>query len=222
MRAVDGILAGNFPQSQLKNPEARWIYWTLDFITRRSLGLAVLLGQPDPRNTRRGLGKDGELPDDSGEDLAAEQNEILFRGLAKAREDFVFQVTSRNMDRQMITHDLVWVAGQASILASQQEGSVSIGASLGIPIGAALANQVSGAASRAESTAHSQADGTSQGWGSSHTDSRSQTDSWSSTVGGSETHTTSQGVSSGQSHTDSTAHTDSHLPHRQHRPHRQL
>jgi hypothetical protein len=210
MKAVEGTLAANYAQSQLKNPQARWIYWTLDFITRRSQSLVVLLGQPDPRNTRRGLGKDGELPNDSGEDLALEQNEILFRGLAKAREDFVFQVTARNLDRPSITRDLVWIANQASILASQREGSVSIGASLGIPLGAAIANQVSGATAHSDSTAHSQADGQSHGWGNSHTESASQTDSWASTVGGSETHTTSHGVTDGTSHTDSQAHTDSH------------
>ena len=214
--AVEAALA-NYPQSRLVAPTLRWVEWYLNFVADHNNRFLAILGYPDPRQGRRGLGRDGIQPDQNDDDLAAEQNELLFRGLAKLREDFVFQVTAERIAQERLTTALTRVAEQASVAASRQRGSLSVGMSLGIPIMAALSQGLGGGHSAAQSQAHSQADGVSEGWGVSHTDSQSHTTSHAVSVGGAETwgesHSTSTGVSHGVSagHTDSqgTSHTDS-------------
>ncbi|MEW6287059.1 MAG: serine-rich protein [Chloroflexota bacterium] len=202
--AVEAALA-NFPQSQTRSPDLRWIEWYLEFVTKRARNILALLGHPDPRASKRGLGADGNLPDYATDDLAEEQNEILFRGLAKLRQDFVFQVTAEHIDRKRLSRTLVDVARVASNFASRRRGSVNIGFSLGIPLMAALGQAVSGGQGGTQATAHSTAQGTSHGWGAAHSDSHAVGKSESQTVGGSETHS----VGTFSSHTESHATTDS-------------
>ena len=213
--AVIATLAASYPQSITRQPDLKWVEWYVEFITRRSQNVLALLGHPDPRETRRGLGKEGELPNNTPEDLASEQNELLFRGLAKLREDFIFQVTAEHLGRRRLTEALVRVAQAASNVASRRRGSIGIGFSVGIPLMAAISNSQGGGYSRSDSQAQSSAEGASHGWGQSHTDSLAHTDSHSQTVGGSETkgvavsHVDSQADSDSWGHTDSRAHTDS-------------
>lgn len=222
--ALEGIAAvqaalANFPQSQTRPPDLRWIEWYLEFVTRRAKNVLALLGHPDPRASKRGLGRDGNLPDYGEDDLAEEQNEILFRGLAKLRQDFVFQVTAEHVDRQRLARTLVEVARVASNFASRRRGSINIGFSVGIPLLAALGQTVGGGQGGTQATAHSTAQGVTHGWGEARTDSHSVSVSEAWTSGGSETHAVgnswAHSVSEGQNwgHTDSQgeswAHTDS-------------
>ncbi len=217
-RALEGLAAveaalANFPQSQTRAPDLRWIEWYLEFVTRRAKNILALLGHPDPRASKRGLGRDGNLPDYGEDDLAEEQNEILFRGLAKLRQDFVFQVTAAHIDRKRLSRTLVEVARVASTFASRRRGSVNIGFSLGIPLMAALGQAVSGGQGGTQAVAHSTAQGTSHGWGRAHSDSHAQGVSEAWTSGGSETHlvgvSRAQGESEGQGYTRSSADTQS-------------
>jgi hypothetical protein len=216
--AVQAALA-NFPQSQTRPPDLRWIEWYLEFVTRRARSVLALLGHPDPRASKRGLGADGNLPDYAEDDLAEEQNEILFRGLAKLRQDFVFQVAAEHVDRKRLSRALVEVARAASQFASRRRGSVNIGFSLGVPLLAALGQAVSGGQGGSQAAAHSTAQGITHGWGEAHTDSHTVGKSEAWTSGGSETHTVgtswahseSQGENWGHadSRSESWAHTDS-------------
>ncbi len=208
LSAVQAALA-NFPQSQTRPPDLRWIEWYLEFVSRRASGILALLGHPDPRASRRGLGADANLPDYAEDDLAEEQNEILFRGLAKLRQDFVFQVTAEHIDRRRLARTLVQVARVASQFASRRRGSVNIGFSLGIPLMAALGQTAGGGVAGSHATAHSNAEGNSQGWGSAYTDSHSTGVSQTSTVGGSETHSASRSWSDSVSQGSSWSHTES-------------
>jgi hypothetical protein len=217
-RALEGLAAveaalANFPQSQTRAPDLRWIEWYLEFVTRRAKNILALLGHPDPRASKRGLGRDGNLPDYGEDDLAEEQNEILFRGLAKLRQDFVFQVTAAHIDRKRLSRTLVEVARVASTFASRRRGSVNIGFSLGVPLLAALGQAVSGGQGGTQAVAHSTAQGTSHGWGQAHSDSHAQGVSEAWTSGGSETHlvgvSRAQGESEGQGYTRSSADTQS-------------
>lgn len=213
--AVQAALA-NFPQSQTRPPDLRWIEWYLEFVSKRARNILALLGHPDPRASKRGLGADGNLPDYAEDDLAEEQNEILFRGLAKLRQDFVFQVTAEHIDRKRLSRALVEVARVASNFASRRRGSVNIGFSLGIPLMAALGQAVSGGQGGTQAVAHSTAQGTTHGWGQAHSDSHAVGKSEAWTNGGSETHSVgnswAHSVSEGENwgHTDSQAHTVSH------------
>ncbi len=202
--AVQAALA-NFPQSQTRSPDLRWIEWYLEFVSKRAKNILALLGHPDPRASKRGLGADGNLPDYAEDDLAEEQNEILFRGLAKLRQDFVFQVTAEHIDRKRLSRALVEVAQVASNFASRRRGSVNIGFSMGIPLMAALGQAVSGGQGGTQAVAHSTAQGTTHGWGQAHSDSHAVGTSEAWTTGGSETHS----VGTSWSHTESHATTDS-------------
>ncbi len=210
--AVQAALA-NFPQSQTKAPDLRWIEWYLEFVTKRAKNVLALLGHPDPRASKRGLGAEGNLPDYAEDDLAEEQNEILFRGLAKLRQDFVFQVTAEHVDRKRLSRTLVEVARVASNFASRRRGSVNIGFSLGIPLLAALGQAVSGGQGGTQAVAHSTAQGTTHGWGQAHSDSHAVGTSEAWTSGGSETHlvgvSQAQAESEGQGYTRSSADTQS-------------
>ena len=214
LSAVVAVLA-NFTQSRTRPPDLRWVRWYIDFVTKRSQNVLAILGYPDPRESAHGLGLDGKLPDETGDDLSSEQNELLYRGLAKLREDFVFQVTARHIGRKFLTDTLVQVAEVTSNIASRRKGAMSVGFSLGIPLMAALSSAISGGHGAASSASHSVSDGQSHSWGQGHTDSYSHTESQAHTVGGSETHsvgvshTDSQGQTNSQAHTDSLSHADS-------------
>lgn len=210
--SVQGSMA-NFAQSRMKSPDLDVMRWYVDFLTR-SRNILVVLGHPDPRVKLRASGsQDGNLPEESLNDLANEQNEILFRGMAKNRENFIFQVTSKALDRNLLADGLIRVSQAASNFASRQRGSKSISMGLGLPIVSSISQAVSGGNSLSDSYGQSVSDGASHGWGNSQTDSWSHTDSQSSSHGISVSHGVSQGVSDGTSHTtsqaDSVGHTDS-------------
>ena len=65
--------------------------------------IAAILGHPDPRQGKKGSSDDGNVGDDSDSDLAEEQNEILFRGLSKLSQNFVFQVLAEHVQSPFMT-----------------------------------------------------------------------------------------------------------------------
>ena len=206
--AVIGVLS-NYQQSQTRSPLTRWIEWYLEFVTRRAGNVRTVLGHPDPRQARGPLGLDGALLLEDG-DPAAEQNEMLFRGLAKLGEDFLFQITAGHLQRDEMTRAMLRVAQEASNVASRRRGAISIGANLSIPIMAALSNSLSGGHSLGESQAQSETQGQSHNWGRGHTDSYAHTESYSHTEGESETHGIAVTHSEGRALTESEAFTKSH------------
>jgi hypothetical protein len=227
--AVEATLA-NYPQSRLLAVDGRRVQMLLDRMARLSCLLAIL-GHPDPRLAQKGLGRDGAMGM-ADDELLSQQGENLLRGLAKLREDFVFQVTTAHIGRRRLAADLVNMARTASQFASRQRGAIGAGFSLAIPLGAALSNAVAGNHSGSTSHSTSQADAVSQGWsvaegqswghsvaqgqshGTAHTESTSVTDSTGVTQSQSGAagwgHTDSQAHTDSLAHTDSQAHTDSH------------
>ena len=206
--AVIGVLS-NYQQSQTRTPLSRWIEWYLEFVTHRAGNVRTVLGHPDPRQARKPLGLDGALPLENS-DPAAEQNEMLFRGLAKLGEDFLFQITAGHLQRRELTQAMLRVAQEASNVASRRRGAISIGANLSIPIMAALSNSLSGGQSIGESQAQSETEGQSHNWGQAHTDSYAHTESQSHTEGESESHGIAVTHSEGRALTESEAFTKSH------------
>ncbi len=158
---VEAVLA-NFPQSQLGAPNPDWLQWYLDFITARGCNIAAVLGHPDPRQGKRGTDSEGTIGDDSDEDLAEEQNEILFRGLSKLRQNFVFQVLAEHIARARMTQTLMRISEAASNVGSRRKGAIGIGFNLGIPIMAALSQSNASGVGVGQGTAHSAQDGVSQ------------------------------------------------------------
>ena len=212
---VEAVLA-NFPKSQLGSPNPDWLQWYLDFITARGCNIAAVLGHPDPRQGKRGTDSEGTIGDDSDEDLAEEQNEILFRGLSKLRQNFVFQVLAEHIARARMTQTLMRISEAASNVGSRRKGAIGIGFNLGIPIMAALSQSHASGVGVGQGTSQSAQDGVSQGWGESHAVGKSHSegntvsDGYSDSVG--KNHGVSEGVSHGVS--DGTSHSamssDSH------------
>jgi len=196
---VEAVLA-NFPQSRLGAPNVDWLRWYLDFVTSKGKHIAAILGHPDPREGRRGSSDDGNVGDDSDADLAQEQNEILFRGLSKLRQNFVFQVLAEHIKRDHMTQTLVRVAEVASNVASRRKGSIGIGFNLGIPLMAALGQSRTEGLSAGHGLTKSVQDGVSHGWGDSHQVSQSHSEGTSVSDGTAETHGETETESQGNSH----------------------
>jgi hypothetical protein len=223
MAAVEATLA-NYPLSRLSAPDGRRVQLLYERLQGLPRILAVL-GHPDPRLARKGLGRDGSLGEED-DDLASQQGEILLRGLAKLREDFVFLVTAQHIGRGVLSESLVKMAQTASHYASRQRGALSAGFSIAIPLAAALSDAYSGSQGRSESVAASRSDTVSEGWGTgesrswghsvgesqshglAHTESSAVTDAVSQTSG--QSWGESQGHTDSVGHTDSGSHTDSH------------
>lgn len=205
---VEAVLA-NFPQSKLGPPNPDWLRWYLDFVTSKAEHVAAILGHPDPREGARGAeGRGGE--DDSFADLATEQNEILFRGMAKLRQNFVFQVLAEHVSRNKLAKSLVRIAEASSNVASRRKGSVGIGFSLGIPLMAALSQSRAAGVGTGVGNSHSVQDGTSRNWGDTQSESHAHSRGFSVSEGESESVGHGTNVTDGVSHTESSSSSQSH------------
>ncbi|HFC08750.1 MAG TPA: ATP-binding protein [Chloroflexi bacterium] len=210
LASVQAILA-NYPQSQTRPPKREWVAWYVDFVTNQDTRLLAILGYPDPRKTRRGISRDGELPNPTGDDMATEQNEILFRGLTKVREDFVFQVASHRISRERLTRDLMQVARLASIVASRQRGNLGMGFSMSLPIMAAVSQGVSAGKGAGHTDGRGVTDGAQHSWGRGHADQVSHTDSVSDTVGGSRSVSVTRGTGENWQQSVTKTHTETNM-----------
>jgi hypothetical protein len=213
MAAVEAVIA-NYPQARLADPSLQRVEWLLNFLVQRSgRNVLAILGHPDPRMAKRGLGRDGALGE-VDEDLASQQNEILFRGLAKIKEDFVFLVTAAHMGRRPLAEGLVKVAEVASNVASRRKGAISIGFNISLPLMAAISGSHGGGYSSAEGESEGVSDGVVDGWGRSHSEGQAHTESESEahTSGHSVSHsvTESQSESHGRTETHTEGRSQSH------------
>ena len=191
MAAVEATLA-NFPQSRTAAPDLARVDLLMARL-RRLPRLLAILGHPDPRLAKKGLGRDGAMGI-ADDELMSQQGENLLRGLARINEDFVFLVTAAFVDRPALTAAMLKMAQVASQVASRQRGSIGAGFSIAVPLAAALSNAYAQNLGHSQSVGHSQADTVSEGW------SQSESQSWGHSVGQSQSH--------GTSHTESSAVTD--------------
>lgn len=210
MTTVEAAMA-NFKQSRLGTPNIDWLKWYLEFVTSKAKNIAAILGHPDPREGKRGTSNDGNVGDDSDADLAEEQNEILFRGLAKLRQNFVFQVLAEHIARPHMTDILMKISEVSSNVASRRKGSIGFGFNLGIPLMAALGQSHTEGLSAGHGLSHSVQDGVSHGWGNSHQKSLSHAEGTTVADGTSESWGETDTKSHGNSHSNmhSTSVTDS-------------
>lgn len=207
---VEAVMA-NFPQSKLGAPNVDWLRWYLDFITSRGRNIAAILGHPDPREGKRGSSNDGSVGDDSDSDLAQEQNELLFRGLAKLRQNFVFQVLAEHVARSRMTQTLMRVSETASNVASRRKGSIGIGFNLGIPLMAAIGQSHAEGQSAGQGTTHSIQNGVSHGWGDSHSVGKAHSEGTTVTNGTSESWGETEVATKGNSHSTMESNTESSM-----------
>lgn len=205
--SVEAVLA-NFPQSKLGSPNADWLRWYLEFITSGGKNIAAILGHPDPREGKSGSGADGTPGEDAESDLASEQNEILFRGLSKLSQNFVFQVLAEHIQRPVMSKALIKISEIASNVASRRKGSIGFGFNLGIPLMAALGQSQQAGISDGEGISRSVQDGVSHGWGASHSVGKSSSESYGTTVGFAESWGETEGKSQGESRSEGTTRSE--------------
>lgn len=209
------VAMANFEQSRMRPPSQEIVDWYVNFLRGRAANVQIMLGYPDPRTKKRGTTLQDGIIRETGDDLAVEQNEMIFRGLAKARVDFVYQAMAGYISREEIIRTRIRFDRLLSNYASRQESSRSISFGIGIPILASLGHAVGGGTSTSQSQAESTSDSVAHGWGESHSDSHAVAKSVSSSTGVSESWTESTSHAEGQSagtswgHTDSASHTDS-------------
>lgn len=223
MAAVEAVLA-NFPHSRLQSPGTERVQLLMERMHTLPHILAIL-GHPDPRRAEKGMGRDGSLGE-MDEELASQQGEMLLRGLAKLRSDFVFAVTAAQIARADLSKALVKMSQVVSQVASRQRGAINAAFSMAIPLTTALSNSYASQQGRSDSLAQSQGETVSEGWG------EGESQSWGHSVGQSQTHgeaftdsvTVSDGLAHSQGtgvtvgeadtsswgHTESQAHTTSH------------
>jgi hypothetical protein len=185
--------------------------------------IVALLGQPDPRESALATSR---ATDTVETEKPAEQNELLFRGLARLQEDFVFFVLGRRIKRRDAARFLDAALQESSIQASQLQGTHNISFNFAIPYLLNRANSLTDSRSHGEGETRGVSDGISEEQGYAHTAGESHTDSYSHTEGQSETwgesqthsvaHSSLHSVSEGVVQTESeatgtgTSHTDSH------------
>ncbi len=205
MNAVLASFRAAYPQSRLIPADTEDLRWILEAITFPHA--MALLGQPSPRAAPRGLGRDGKTGAEDDE-FASQQNEILFRGLAALRRDFLFQFFADRMDRKALARQLEETAHEAGLWASRVRGQRSFGFTFSLPVIGAVARATGAGRGYSTSTADSTAHTDSHATSTAHTKAWSHTDSYARSEGGFESWGTAH--TAGSSYTRSVSHTDSH------------
>ena len=207
-QAVIGVLA-NYPQSRLRPPDSRVAEWIFATLSDMQAVLAIV-GQPDPRTASRGQGrKQLNYGGQEDNEITSQQNEILFRTLAKLRINYLFTVLAHPVSRKKVANLLTAVAEEAAAWASLVHGSRSVNLSMGFPIIGSFMHGTSATTSGGHGQGQSVQNAWSRGAAQTHGVQQSHT------LAHGETRTTSvadsNGTALGRSHTDasSVSHTDS-------------
>lgn len=194
--AVAAGFAAQFPQSRLvplTTERAIWLANALEAMPH----VTTLIGQPDPRESARG----GSQQQNTGGAPAftEQQNELLFRALTRAREEFVFLNIATPVHRADIARMQAALADLTSPIASRQMGATSIGFGVSLPILLSAAQGLSAGQSYGTADMQGESHGTGETHGTATADGVANTASWSRTTG--------QAHTEGLAHTSSVTHT---------------
>lgn len=204
LAAVEGVLA-NFPQSRLEPLDIQKAEWLRRAFLEMNHSL-VIIGQPDPRLSAKGMGREGpgEKPQITlaGESAyTQQQNEMLFRSLARLQEEFLFLILASRVKPRDLAGLLEAIASEASVVASRQTGAKAITFGLSFPLmasgglGQNAGTNYGKNESQSVSDSVGETDTTSHIVGHATTTGRAVTDGWAHTVG----HATSSGGSTSTS-----------------------
>ena len=167
LAALKAGLAGAFRQIRLAPLDTRLCQWIFSAFSEMK-HTVVTVGHPDPRESARSAPSaafrnplvDGNS---NAHQFSLQQNEILFRGMADLKEEFLFLVLTSPIEIEAITQTLAGLAEHTASWASWQSGarSASFGISLPAILSGALAHNASlgysdsAGSSHSEGTAHS-------------------------------------------------------------------
>ena len=225
--AVIASLAAQYPQIRFRPLDSRKVIYLAESLYKMP-HVTAMIGQPDPREAPRG-GSQKQMAGGQGGagEFSEQQNELMFRALSRAREEFVFINVATPVRRDAIGQMLESLANMTSPFASRQQGVTSIGFGMSLPVilnagvgqsasqgyGDSTGRATSESVGQAHGTAHSEGVTDASSWshsvGKAHTEGNAVTDSITHTSGVTRSHAVSQGNSEnwGTAHTDSIAHT---------------
>jgi hypothetical protein len=128
----------NFPQIAFRPLDIPRTQWLRDAMFSMPYVLTVI-GQPDPRNAARGGGRPttqgaGEVTGAADNEVTSQQNEMLMRAMADAKQSFLMITLASRVRRDELATLLEGLARRASIVASQQRGTRGISFNLGVPV----------------------------------------------------------------------------------------
>jgi len=207
---LEAGLKGQYRQLRLEPISERIAKWLYDALANFPYAL-VAVGHPDPRENVRTHNNEMQNPmtgQNATQHFSLQQNEILYRGMAALKEQFIFMVMGHSVPVEVIADVLAGYAQEASIWASQQTGVRS--ASFGISLPTILTGAMADTASRgygistglADTEGQAHTEGIANTEGKATTVGRTTTDGWS--------HTVTEGVTEGTSttNTEGTAQTE--------------
>ena len=127
--AVEAVMA-NFEQSRLRPLTVDMADWMRAALQEMRFAL-VGIGQPDPRDNPRGMVDVRQ----SGvtDELQLQQNELLYRGMAKLGQEFINVLMAVRVDGDQIYRLQVRNARESSRWASMVEGTKGISLMISIP-----------------------------------------------------------------------------------------
>ncbi|MDX9991578.1 MAG: serine-rich protein [Anaerolineales bacterium] len=202
---LEAGLKGQYRQLRLEplsDRVAKWVHMALEEFPYAM----VAVGHPDPRENARTHNNEMKNPLLGGtQNFSLQQNEILYRGMASMKEQFIFMVLGYSVPIEKIADMLAGYAQEASIWASQQTGVRS--ASFGVSLPAILSGAMADTASRGYGVSTGLADtaGQAQSEGVANTEGSATTVGRATTIGTS--HTVSTGESFGTTDGTSTTNT---------------
>jgi len=165
----------NFPQIAFKPLDIYRTQWLRDAMFAMPYALTVI-GQPDPRNAARGGGRatmpgTGDISGAADGEITSQQNEMLMRAMADARQSFMMMTMASRVQRSALATLLEGVARRASLVASQQRGTRGISFNLGIPIILSGLTGQAAAVTHGTAVAHGTSDAIGTASGQAHTTS---------------------------------------------------
>jgi hypothetical protein len=182
----------NYPQSRLAPLNTRQAQWLLDALQTMPYALSVV-GQPDPREQARGMGRKrptmtGQPQTPSGE-ITAQQNEMVMRGMARVREEYVMVTLASRVERDDLALMLEGTAREASTYASRQRGTRAISFGFALPLALGSGSGRSAGRGYSEGSVEGESDTVGIADGTSHTEGTAHTEgtNWG------ESHTRSEG-----------------------------
>jgi len=221
MATLMGVFTAQFPQSRmlpLSGDRARWLFDALHNMPHTT----ALVGSPDPREAPRGAEQQLQPRHQATPQFTEQQNELLFRALSRAHEEFCFINIATPVPRSAIGEMLVALGNLASPIASRQQGMTSIGFGVSLPLIVSVGEAQTAGQAYGTSELQGQSSSVAQTVGKAHTDGQAQTSGWSYTQGFAHTegraetnsvlhssgvtHSTSVNDATSQSH--GSAHTD--------------
>jgi hypothetical protein len=211
LASLKAVLA-NFVQSEFVPLNTAKSEWLLRAMVTMKHSL-VAIGHPDPRQNPRGGGRESpdEQRDLSGQGAyTLQQNEMLFRGMSKLQEEFLWVLMAHRVDRARIAQMLAGIAAEASAWASRVSGVKGISFGISVPIMLSGSIGHNAGSNYGESDTQSAGHQVTDSHGTTHQEGTADTTSHEVSHGTSHQWGVAQTTGKTISHSDSIEHSTSH------------